>query len=137
MGIIQNYREQGIPEANRLKFDPNDRPLVVKDIPMTIDSREPNNSQLIKRIDDLQRISKILTSGPGLKYLANESLLGSVNIKPNPARKKGLGKALSVASQGFLQVARVVGSTLAQVPVNGTGTHKYRIKVGPNKGKVL
>ena len=137
MGIIQNYREQGIPEANRLKFDPNDRPLVVKDIPMTIDSREPNNSQLIKRIDDLQRISKILTSGPGLKYLANESLLGSVNIKPNPARKKGLGKALSVASQGFLQVARVVGSTLAQVPVNGTGTHFVRAFRGKGKGTYL
>lgn len=137
MGIIQNYREQGIPEANRLKFDPNDRPLVVKDIPMTIDSREPNSSQLIKRIDDLQRISKILTSGPGLKYLANESLLGSVNIKPNPARKKGLGKALSVASQGFLQVARVVGSTLAQVPVNGTGTHFVKAFRGKGKGTYL
>ena len=24
-----------------------------------------------------------------------------------------------------------------EVEVNGTGTHKYRIKVGPNKGKVL
>ena len=24
-----------------------------------------------------------------------------------------------------------------EVEVNGTGTHKYRIKEGPNKGKVL
>ena len=24
-----------------------------------------------------------------------------------------------------------------EVEVNGTGTHKYRIKVGPNKGKVI
>jgi len=24
-----------------------------------------------------------------------------------------------------------------EVDINGTGTHKYRIKYGPNKGKVL
>ena len=24
-----------------------------------------------------------------------------------------------------------------EVEINGTGTHKYRIKYGPNKGKVL
>ena len=32
---------------------------------------------------------------------------------------------------------RYVKDLKKEVEINGTGTHKYRIKYGPNKGKVL
>ena len=32
---------------------------------------------------------------------------------------------------------RYVKDLKKEVEINGTGTHKYRIKHGPNKGKVL
>ena len=32
---------------------------------------------------------------------------------------------------------RYVKDLKKEVDINGTGTHKYRIKEGPNKGKVL
>ena len=32
---------------------------------------------------------------------------------------------------------RYVKDLKKEVEINGTGTHKYRIKEGPNKGKVL
>ena len=33
--------------------------------------------------------------------------------------------------------AMAMFSAKKEVDINGTGTHKYRIKKGPNKGKVL
>ena len=32
---------------------------------------------------------------------------------------------------------RFIKELKQEVNINGTGTHKYRIKYGPNKGKVL
>ena len=32
---------------------------------------------------------------------------------------------------------RYIKDLKKEVEINGTGTHKYRIKEGPNKGKVL
>ena len=75
-------------------------PLVTKDI-----NNPPNGSGFAleagSRIDDLTRISKLMISPAGLKFGINQALLGN-----------GPGKILKIA-----------GSTLAQVPVNGTGTH--------------
>ena len=75
-------------------------PLVTKDI-----NNPPNGSGFAleagSRVDDLTRISKLMISPAGLKFGINQALLGN-----------GPGKILKIA-----------GSTLAQVPVNGTGTH--------------
>ena len=75
-------------------------PLVTKDI-----NNPPNGSGFAleagSRVDDLTRISKLMASPAGLKFGINQALLGN-----------GPGKILKIA-----------GSTLAQVPVNGTGTH--------------
>lgn len=75
-------------------------PLVTKDI-----NNPPDGSGLVmegrSRIDDLTRITKLIASPAGLKFAANQALLGN-----------GPGKIL-----------KITGSTLAQVPVNGTGSH--------------
>ena len=37
----------------------------------------------------------------------------------------------------FLFLSLSYSEILKEIKINGTGTHKYRIKYGPNKGKVL
>ena len=125
-----------MPIGNRLKFDPKDRPLVYKDIPM-VDREVDDQNQLTKRLDDLSRISQILASPAGVKYLSNESLLFASAAKPNKKREKGFGKALSVLSQGLFNTAKIIGSTLAQVPVSGTGAHFVKAFAGKGKGTYL
>ena len=137
MSIIRDYRENGIPIGNRLKFDPKDRPLVYKDIPMVDGQEVDDQNQLTKRLDDLSRIGQILASPAGQKYLSNESLLFASKVKPGKRRKKTAGKVLSVLSQGLFNAARIVGSTLAQVPVNGTGTHFVKAFAGKGRGTYL
>ena len=137
MGILQNYTEQGIPDNNRFRFEPGDKPPIVKSIPSTIDSKGPKANELTKRADDLVRIGKILTQAEGVKYLANEALLNAGKYKPNPKRKTGVGKKLSVLSQGLLDTVKLIGSTLAQVPVNGTGLHFVKRFAGKGEGTYL
>ena len=137
MGILQNYTEQGIPDNNRFKFEPGDKPPIVKSIPSTIDSNAPKANEVTKRADDLVRIGKILTQKEGVKYLANEALLNAGKYKSNPKRKTGVGKKLSVLSQGLLDTAKLIGSTLAQVPVNGTGLHFVKRFAGKGEGTYL
>ena len=84
--------------------------------------------QASRRIDDTSRIAQMLASKPGLKYLANEALLQQVNVgdKINKARKSGKSIAGAILSQvggTFVNTIKIAGSTLAQVAVNGTGTH--------------
>ena len=40
-------------------------------------------------------------------------------------------------TQRTVKQMRYVKDLKKEVEINGTGTHKYRIKEGPNKGKVL
>ena len=90
-------------------------PLVIKDI-----NKNPSLNgielQGAKRIDDLTRISKLLTQTPAaLKFASNQTALGIVEqgIK-NPDGKFGkklLGGAVGAATK--------LASTLAQVPVSG------------------
>jgi len=74
----------------------------------------PNTTQASARIDDLTRISKLIVDKPGQKFVQNQALLNLPNQKGNIIKKVfgSTGTAL-----------KAVGSTLAQVPVNGTGTH--------------
>ena len=95
-------------------------PLVTKDI-----NSPPNRDGLAmevgRRTDDLKRISKLLTTAPGLKHVANQTALNIVekNIQSNKKGKSFFNKVLS----GGWSSAKAIASTLAQVPVNGTGTH--------------
>ena len=81
-----------------------------------------------KRIDDLTRISKLITNTPGQKFLFNEGLLkqGDLTEKLKGNNKKVVGNIIRRAGGTAKHLAQVVGSTLAQVPVNGTGTHFVR-----------
>lgn len=113
-------------------------PYVIKDI-----KDPPNNNdktiglQFNKRIDDTARIAQMLVKKPGLKWIGNQALLDNANLqrkaKAAADKKRGqqggatnAGVALAAAGAAAAQVAKVVGSTLAQVPVNGTGTHFVR-----------
>ena len=105
----------------------NDKPYVTKDINNPPSSNQ-TGMQITKRIDDLSRIGQMLIDRPGLKFLGNQALLQQVNIQDKLRKSRDKGKTFSGAllQQGLstvTQTAKILGSTIAQVPVNGTGTH--------------
>ena len=96
-------------------------PLVIKDINS---NPSPNGIHLeaTKRVDDLKRITKLLTSTPaGLKHTANQAMLNTLeqSIITKNKGKSAAGKLL----RGLGGTAKQLASTLAQVPVSGTGLH--------------
>ena len=102
-------------------------PYVKKDI-----NNPPNASglglQVNKRIDDVSRIAQMLVDKPGLKHLSNEAILkqGEITKKLEGKDQTTAGKVLRRIGGTVKHVAQVAASTLAQVPVNGTGTHFLR-----------
>ena len=91
--------------------------------------------EISRRIDDTSRIAQMLVDKPGLKWIGNQTLLSRVELerKAREAAKAKRGEGGTGAGQvlaGFAaaagQVLKIVGSTVAQVPVNGTGTHFVR-----------
>ena len=108
----------------------NDKPYVTKDINNPPSSNQ-TGMQGTKRVDDLSRIAQMLVDRPGLKHLGNEALLRQVGVQDRfeKSRKSGKSIAGSILKElggTALATVKVVGSTLAQVPVNGTGTHFLR-----------
>jgi len=101
-------------------------PYVTKDI-----GQAPGNQlglEIQSRIDDTSRIAQMLVDKPGIKYLLHEAELQQVGVgdRIEKARKKGksaVGAVLGELGNTLIGTAKIVGSTLAQVPVNGTGTH--------------
>jgi hypothetical protein len=105
----------------------SDKPYVTKDINNPPSSNQ-TGMQITKRVDDLSRIAQMLIDRPGLKFMGNQALLQQVNIqdKLQKAKDKGkttMGAILQQAGNTILTTAKILGSTIAQVPVNGTGTH--------------
>ena len=91
--------------------------------------------EISRRIDDTSRIAQMLVDKPGLKWIGNQTLLSREELerKAREAAKAKRGEGGTGAGQvlaGFAaaagQVLKIVGSTVAQVPVNGTGTHFLR-----------
>jgi len=147
MGILQNYNEGNMDALRSVKYSETgtQAPYVVKDI-----KNPPQNNdntiglQLNTRIDDTSRIAQMLVDKPGLKFIGNQALLSASEIASKTkaaADKKRNQKGGATAAGVFLagavggldatvaaagQVLKIVGSTLAQVPVNGTGTHFVR-----------
>lgn len=87
-----------------------------------------SSNQISKRVDDLSRIGQMLIDKPGVKHLANEALLKQGEITKQLEGNNGtlVGNIIRRAGGTVKHVAQVIGSTLAQVPVNGTGTHFLR-----------
>ena len=95
-------------------------PLVIKDI-----NKNPTSSginlEATKRVDDLKRIGKLLTSTPSaLKFGGNQALLHTLEQRIKSNKK---GKLAGDILRGAGNAIKTLTSTLAQVPVNGTGTH--------------
>ena len=84
------------------------------------------------RIDDLVRHTKLLTRKPGLKFLGNQALLAQTDMKKFVKGQQGksakaIAKAVGKKALDTLEnTALATASILAQVPVNGTGTHFVR-----------
>ena len=104
----------------------SDKPYVTKDIGQAPSTQV--GRQIQSRIDDTSRIAQMLIDKPGLKFLGNQALLQQVDIQDKLQKSRDKGKSLAgaIVKQGLQtvkQTAKILGSTLAQVPVNGTGTH--------------
>lgn len=90
------------------------------------------SNDITRRVDDASRIAQMLIDKPGVKHLANEALLkqGDITQKLQSSEKyqqgTKVGNIIRRAGGTLKHVAQVAGSTLAQVPVNGTGTHFLR-----------
>lgn len=100
----------------------NDKPYITKNIGDAPGSQIGLEVQ--RRIDDTSRIAQMLIDKPGIKYLLNEALLNQASNDMSIAKARKDGK--SIAGAVLKQVkytAQLIGSTLAQVPVNGTGLH--------------
>jgi len=135
MGILQNYKEGNMDTLRSINYAETGTvaPYVIKDI----DNPPRNNDkslglQFNKRIDDTSRIAQMLIDKPGLKFTLNQALLQQTDTisKLNKASSggiKGIAKeALGTVRDTVIETAKVLASTLAQVPVNGTGTHFIR-----------
>ena len=147
MAIFKKYQQEGIPQTQRYKYSDavniGNEPIIQKDIPVSVDSQTPTNNQFTRRTNDLGRIATLLTQKPGLKFIANRTALGVVqqnveeywdNAKEpktdeSPVKTKFKDKLKKLGKQslgGLLNTGKILATTLAQVPVNGTGTHFVR-----------
>jgi hypothetical protein len=102
----------------------NDKPYVTKNIGQAPGSQLGIEVQ--SRIDDTSRIAQMLIDKPGIKYLLHEALLQQVNVADkikNRGNKTVAGAVLGQLKNTLVGTAKILGSTLAQVPVNGTGLH--------------
>ena len=86
------------------------------------------SNEITRRVDDASRIAQMLIDKPGVKHLANEALLKQGEITKKLEGNDGTvaGNIIRRVGGTVKHVAQVAGSTLAQVPVNGTGTHFLR-----------
>ena len=86
--------------------------------------------QVNARADDFVRMSKLLASYQGAKFLANQALLRASNF--NAENRSEIKKS---AIDNVVDVSSVTASLLSQVAVNGTGTHFLINEFGANIGK--
>ena len=151
MDLIRSLNDsEKVKRLKSLKYGAN-KPLVTKDINKA-PSPQGIGLEASRRVDDLERMTKFFASPSGLKYLGKETLLNSIEVKDRVSKKmdqklanrnarlKKRGKdpvqgtrvgniirgGASLLEDTVVNAAKIVGSTLAQVPVNGTGTHFFR-----------
>jgi len=123
MGIIKSYIKREHTDLNELRYRDSstigNEPIVQKKIPSTLESRVPKSNEINRRLDDLKRVARVMAQPGGAKFLGNEALLYTSVQSTQP----GLKGKLNMLGAGLFNTVKVLGSTLAQVPVNGTGTH--------------
>jgi hypothetical protein len=102
-------------------------PYIVKSIDNPPSSNQVS-MEITKRIDDTSRIAQMLIDKPGIKYLLHEAELQQINAdqkirKAQQGGKTLVGAVLQQIGKTIVSTLKIAGSTLAQIPVNGTGTH--------------
>ena len=101
----------------------SDKPYITKDL------NDPPSSnslsmQVTRRVDDLSRIAQMMIDKPGQRFLENEALLKQTDLLKKLEKADSKGQfALEQAKDTVLSVIKTAASTLAQVPVEGTGLH--------------
>jgi hypothetical protein len=101
-------------------------PYVTKDIGQAPETQA--GLELRRRIDDTSRIAQMLVNKPGINYLLSEAALQQINVQSKLEKAQDRGKTLGGAilqqlGNTVISTVKIAASTLAQVPVNGTGTH--------------
>ena len=105
-----------------LKF-PGRAPYVTKDINQPPVYNAVGH-ELRARVDDVTRLTKMLTDTPGLQFIAKQALLQASNpANFNSNKNTVIGRAADTAGSIVKNTARTVGTVLAQAAVNRTGTH--------------
>ena len=144
MSLILKYNA-GETKLNKLKFEPSmgqnhpgKPPILARKTPTEKDiSSPPERGPIGARVNDVIRLGKLFTRSYGLNYLRNnlalsKSIDASYGVATNGIQgtlgnlTKNLGSNLKA---GLIDTAKLVGHTLAQVGVSGTGTHFVRPSV--------
>ena len=101
----------------------SDKPYITKDIG-NAPSGNGLSMQIERRVDDLSRITQMMIDKPGLKFLENQALLRQTDLLKKLSKAQNKGQfALQQVKDTVAGTAKTALSILAQVPVNGTGTH--------------
>ena len=111
-------------DLKSLKYNSGEKPYVVKDINNPV-STNGLVREVTARVDDLSRISQMLVGAPGVKYLAHEAMLQQIGVQSRIKNSgdKPIKAVLNEIGKTVVGTTKIVASTLAQVPANGTGTH--------------
>lgn len=141
MSIIKNYQD-GKTELNKLKFKgnmgsghPGSPPLIQKRIPT--ENKEASTfagTGISKRADDVGRIGQLFARREGLQFLSNNTTLNLTPTFASSQQPKEGTTAFSQLKSNFATSALALpnaikdttltlASTLASIPVAGTGTH--------------
>lgn len=141
MSIIRNYRE-GNTQLNKLKFQgnmgsghPGNPPLIQKRVPTESQAASPiRGTELSARLDDVGRIAQIFTRREGLQFLANNAALNNTvdqSYINNPlTAQERFQKFKSNLAFTAKDTLLTLASTLASIPVAGTGTHFIKGALG-------
>lgn len=131
MGILKDYDKGNMDKYRSLKYSEfGTGPLIEK-------KEGFQYNQVNSRLTDVERFAKLLVSAPGLKFQGNQALLQQADTG-DKLRKAAAGGFKSLAKAVVKQAIKTVtnnaaktASILAQVPVNGTGTH-FLINISPD-----
>lgn len=109
MGLLRSLEDDRVKKLRSLSYSEmgGKTPYVQHEIGHSV-------NEFNARTDDLIRISKMMVDLPGQKFIINQGIL---NTSDNP------GNLIKKLLRGAKETVAVIGSTLAQVPVSGTGTH--------------
>lgn len=156
MSLLQKYKTGGT-ELNKLKFEPSmgqnhpgKAPILARKTPTEKDTGSPpERGPIGARVNDVIRLGKLFTRSYGLNHLRNNLALSKsvdASYGVTTGGVQGLlgnvtGNLGANLKAGLIDTAKLVGNTLAQVGVSGTGTHfirptvvKYVDQVSPSSG---